>query len=471
MLDLSRLKPVGENTLTGLLTTAFPVAHLSAVLAGIADGSYGLIVDGLDEGRLKTTAKGFEAFLDDVIRRCGAGTGTNVVLLGRTQIVEECWEYLASKNVDAGLVTIAPFDIDSARNYIDEMSGGPGSGYANEYRDVRDRILDILGAAFTDKGSSPGDSFLSFIGYPPVLDAIVTLLKGHPNYHRIRQDIQTPSSGDLEVELLWQITSFILRREKDQKILPLFVNSIIEGLPRDARLSEQKKAFEPEEQCERLVALCLKKPISLNVLSDPALNEKYEEGLQSWLREHPFLVNGEFRNAVFESAALATLIASGRSDARELAMTYGHSRKRQYHFVYFLARLVGDQPVPISALDVLLASALEFRSTSMNVEIHVEGPDSDDMWFGLGNPTEIQIAIEVAILDKGRNQLRVFNFTSEVRGTDSVRLRGRVSSSYVSLPCELVLYGAGHGAIGTSGDFRGTDFPEVPDACAAALDQ
>jgi hypothetical protein len=36
LLDLSKLKPVGENTLTGLLTMAFPVAELSDVLAGIA---------------------------------------------------------------------------------------------------------------------------------------------------------------------------------------------------------------------------------------------------------------------------------------------------------------------------------------------------------------------------------------------------------------------------------------------------
>ncbi|HWF46070.1 MAG TPA: toll/interleukin-1 receptor domain-containing protein [Bryobacteraceae bacterium] len=168
--------------------------------SGIAGGTYGLIIDGLDEARLKTTAKGFEAFLDDVIRRCGSGTGTNVVLLGRTQIIEECWEYFIEKSVDTGLITIAPFDIESARRYIDAFTDGLDSSHAHEYRDVRDKILDILGLAFTDKGHAPDESFLSFIGYPPVLDAIATLLKGNQNYYGIRQHVENSGgSSDLEI--------------------------------------------------------------------------------------------------------------------------------------------------------------------------------------------------------------------------------------------------------------------------------
>ena len=217
-----------------------------------------------------------------MIRRCGSATGTNVVLLGRTQVIEECWEYFTSKQIDTGLITIAPFDIDSARQYINTFAGGKSLSYADEYRDVRDQILKVLGSAFNTEGRSSSESFLAFIGYPPVLDAIATLLKDNPNFYRVKQQISSAAtSSDLEVNLLWQITSFILRREKEQKILPLFVNSIIEGLPAEKKLLDQKNVFEPEEQCIRLVAFCLKRSISLNVLSERALNERYEEGLQS----------------------------------------------------------------------------------------------------------------------------------------------------------------------------------------------
>src|SRR5260370_37112973 len=41
LLSLGRHKPVGDNTLTGLLTTSFPVDQLSAIFKSIDSGEYG----------------------------------------------------------------------------------------------------------------------------------------------------------------------------------------------------------------------------------------------------------------------------------------------------------------------------------------------------------------------------------------------------------------------------------------------
>jgi hypothetical protein len=84
---------------------------------------------------------------------------------------------------------------------------------------------------------------------------------------------------------------------------------------------------------------------------------------------------------------------------------------------------------------------LEFRSTLTSVEIHVDAPDAQDEWFGLGKMSQIETGIEITIFDKGKKILRAFQFTSEVVGTDSTRLRGRIPSSYISLPCELIING------------------------------
>lgn len=102
LLDLSAHKPVGDNTLTGLLTTAFRVDDLSRVFEGISQGSFGVVIDGIDEGRSKTTEKGFEAFLDDVARLCQGSSSTSFVLLGRTQTLEESWLYLTEKGISTG---------------------------------------------------------------------------------------------------------------------------------------------------------------------------------------------------------------------------------------------------------------------------------------------------------------------------------------------------------------------------------
>jgi hypothetical protein len=84
LLDLGKHKPVGDNTLTGLLHSAFPVESLTNVFEGIAKGTYGVIVDAIDEGRSKTTQPAFDAFLDDVVRLCAGRNTTAFVLMGRT---------------------------------------------------------------------------------------------------------------------------------------------------------------------------------------------------------------------------------------------------------------------------------------------------------------------------------------------------------------------------------------------------
>ena len=69
VLDLAKHKPVGDNTLTGILTSAYPIEKVGAVLEGLRNGTHAIIVDGIDEGRSKTTEEGYEAFLDDLIQR------------------------------------------------------------------------------------------------------------------------------------------------------------------------------------------------------------------------------------------------------------------------------------------------------------------------------------------------------------------------------------------------------------------
>src|SRR5262245_6768525 len=41
ILDLARHKPVGDNTLTGILTTAYPIAEIGNVLEGLRSGTHG----------------------------------------------------------------------------------------------------------------------------------------------------------------------------------------------------------------------------------------------------------------------------------------------------------------------------------------------------------------------------------------------------------------------------------------------
>lgn len=433
LLDLGGHKPVGDNTLTGLLTSTFRTEDLSEIFLGLAQGSYGVIIDGVDEGRSKTTEKGFEAFLDDIVRLCVTSENTSFVLLGRTKILDDCWLYLSEKGISTGLITISSFDLPSARSYIDSYTRAQESKFQAQYTETRDYILNMLSNAFSDNPKQSSDSFLSFIGYPPVLDSIVTLLGREPNYHKLLTQLQSTSASNVEITLLHRITTYILQREKDQKVIPNIVNPLISDLPKSLQDEISEKVFGFEEQCLRLVAFCLNKPLSQKIINEPVLNEKYEEQLLAWLPEHPFLTGTRFRNVVFEAVALATLMNLRDSEYVPMVLEYLDSHKHSYHLVYLLSIISQDGYVPIEYLRAVLGSSLEFRSTNTTVELAVEGPDTDEFMSGTAE-------IEIEILSgKDEGTSKTFTFHSNVSVYSSIALGEHLSTTYVSLPCHVVL--------------------------------
>ena len=438
LLELGKHKPVGDNTLTGLLTSTFHVEDLSMIFQGIRSGTYGVIIDGIDEARSKTTQKAFEAFLDDVVRLCSGATTTSFVLLGRTQILEDCWIYLTTKGTSVGLVNIDPFDLDSARKYIDEFTEATDASPANEYADIRDGILNRLGAAFAHSTDDHDASFLSFIGYPPVLDAIVALLSKERNYYRLKSELEAEDLNDVEIGLIYRVISYILKRERDEKVIPNIVKPLVVGLPQQKQRLIRNSVFSSKEQCLRLVSHCLGVSVGMNVISEPVLNEEYETQLAEWIPEHPFVAGREFRSAIFEAAALATLLASNDKKCVQAALNYADSHKHNYHLVYLLRHIAADEQVPIACLHVILGSAMEFHSPVASVELHVEGSRTDALPSAV---TDSTVETEIEVLEKQQDASKSFLFTSTVDHTSVVRLGTRLSSTHVSLPCDVTLSG------------------------------
>jgi hypothetical protein len=198
--------------------------------------------------------------------------------------------------------------------------------------------------------------------------------------------------------------------------------------------------YEPEEQCIRLVCHCLKRPLTLEMIHENLINEKYEQHLVSWLPEHPFVSGHQFRNAVFEAVALATLIASGSGLGLESALAYLDSHRHNYHLVYLLDRIAHDGQIPIGCLHAVLGAALEFQSTAASVELHVDGPGVDDPLSAEARGV-VETQIEI-IMGLDGNKSKTFIFHSDVTGIRSVRLGQRLSSTFISLPCDVVLSGA-----------------------------
>ena len=87
--DLATADPVGANTLSGGLAK-------SGLYEAWQSGSLAMLIDGLDEARLRVTQEAFEAFLSDVVE-ISAGRAVPTVLLGRTGAVQDAWLFLTDQ--------------------------------------------------------------------------------------------------------------------------------------------------------------------------------------------------------------------------------------------------------------------------------------------------------------------------------------------------------------------------------------
>lgn len=124
ILDLGCHRPVGGHSLTGLITESFELSDVSTILQGLQNGSYGIIIDAIDEGRSKTSMEAFESFLNNLTSLCYKSTSPVFLVLGRTAILDDCWIHVTDANVNAALVTIEPFSIATAQQYIDAFAKG-----------------------------------------------------------------------------------------------------------------------------------------------------------------------------------------------------------------------------------------------------------------------------------------------------------------------------------------------------------
>ena len=184
-----------------------------------------------------------------------------------------------------------------------------------------------LGAAFAHRTDDHNASLLSFIGYPPVLDAIAALLSEEHNYYRLNSELEAKDLNDVEIGLIYWIISYILKRERDEKVIPNIVKSLVSGLPQQKQRSIHDSVFSFKEQCLRLVSHCLDVPVRVDAIGEPVLDEEYETRLAECIPDHPFLARREFRSAIFEAAALATLLASNDEECVQVALTYAASHK------------------------------------------------------------------------------------------------------------------------------------------------
>ena len=83
--DLAEARPVGGASLSGTLFNALGGENSDQFAEYLKEGFQFVIIDALDEGRIRVTQDAFLSFLEDIRSRAQSAKGICFVLLGRTQ--------------------------------------------------------------------------------------------------------------------------------------------------------------------------------------------------------------------------------------------------------------------------------------------------------------------------------------------------------------------------------------------------
>lgn len=322
--DLAKMQ-VGSNTLTGALTRALGGAAYDDFAEALRAGDVTLILDSTDEAQLRAGAENFIEFVRDLAWQLSDGVAkTQVLLFGRSDSIDLTLLALEEVGFAPPVFEIVPLDYPSSCEFIrlhldrrcDELGiARVHETHAEPFARLRDRTFLDLAKALNGEELSELNldagwiRTRDFLGYPPVLTALAERLQvKNPAEELAHLESSAHSSQrQLRGGLLLGIVEQILDRES-KKVRDALGERI--GIHADEPL--RTALYSREEQIARLLQLVdvegleVSHPASL----DSTDRAQYDELVQGFVRDHPFLRSGRFGSEVFSDYARAWAVSS-----------------------------------------------------------------------------------------------------------------------------------------------------------------
>ena len=409
-----------DKAVSGDALTARLAAFLGVVepLAEVARGRVPLlIIDALDEARLRVTGVSWDEFMVSLADYARAGA--QLVILGRKRTIEDVWYSLADEVTEISWYEISHFNEEQRSEYVDLRAlNAHAVGPSEVYLNAKAAVLRQL------SGSTDSTVDEAFAGYAPVLDAVAALLKPGVNYQAVINDFQGSTVAGTRLKVLRHILDALLVREQTK----------LSSLAQQLGVSSSD-AYSPQEQLGWLASDLLgASPPSLDWCPEPKRSE-YTERIFQFLPDHPFRENGSWASPVFSSyAAFATRDTAEPSALVAIAGTSGLF----FEFASAVAdgeRLLVDE-AQFAALHASLMAGEWVSSTSVvsvrsdDLGDNEHGPDTATARLVLSQPGEASTAVEATVmLDRtGRLELESPLANLDVEFSGSVVVTSRSAS-------------------------------------------
>lgn len=367
-LDLSVASTVAGNYVVGGLV-------YTNLLSSWTGGQAALVIDALDEARLRVTQSGFEAFLKDVASAAERGKFP-VIVLGRVGIVEEAWTILNElAAISPPIFEIELFDHAQANRFV--MARLQNLAQNDKFPELKNslqthssvyaQVISQIIGRIKDLSEQDGDRF---VGYAPVLDAVSKVIASETNPARIGMEMLNV----LEGQVLTSLATEILRREQSK-----LVNQLANTFPQ-----VPVHLYEPEEQLERLGSRLFKTksiPLPAQLLQHQVAI--YEQAVSNLLPQHPFLdgTGQSPSSAVFAACIVAAALKGKNPDLIAAAERYAssaHHTSNPFLYEFYTGTTQSNHSVPTEHIGLVFESVLARAKPGESVRLSVDGDDDSE---------------------------------------------------------------------------------------------
>lgn len=368
--DLGKTKVVAGNSLTGLLTKRLDLMDCFNYMASMREGKSTIIIDALDEGYMKTNYQGYLDFLDDVLS-LNPKKECPIILLGRYNAAELAATFFADRDVDIITLQIEPFTIKQAEDFLFKATTSTAkTKFWSNFKETRDYILRTIEGFFKDQASMKDHASERFIGYAPVLLSIAAFFDENTNYQVVLDELKARNVKS--VQLIVDIIERILKRDREEKVMPFITDHLLVGREQDYELKEKviKTVYTYDEQCARVLYDVIGLPFPEIDINDPHFLSSYNEHISIWLNEHPFRGRYKIANIVFESYILARL--TNTKKYRDAAYTYMQINGVSYMFAYIYHSMYGFDNLDSRLLSYIYESLSQLNNNLTYYSLNIE---------------------------------------------------------------------------------------------------
>lgn len=444
--DLAEAEEVGFGSLDAVLERTMEPGLKSDFLEWMTEGIQFVIIDALDEGRIKVNENSFIRLLENISRLAKGANGICFVLLGRTQIAESVWLNLTDLGIDASILTIEPFTRDQATEYIRKRVEGQQTDLFAECLDL---IFQHLEAPMRD--GADRETINEFLHYPPVLDVISVLLNKERNFMALKNFLQN-QAPETSVKLLRDVMNHILRREQVEKVMPAFLTKLSEK-DREHLSQIKDSLYTDAEQGQRLLASVL--DVSVDCTPDdlpPQFEATYNTVVREALTDHPFLRGtNRFANSVFASYLYARALRGDFGEDlgnRVTDVLLGRAGLpatllAEFYLDTDAADAAALQKVRPEHVGLLYDSLLSSESSRRRVRLSIEGADPQQ---AIGVDTDhADGEFELFSIDReeeGEYEPQTIKFELDLTAASTISFRRYIRDVHLTVPCTVEL-GAG----------------------------